>query len=167
MDRWEHEPTEPDNSASQAVPGISYSRALSVPRVLRAVGPVRRWVGETVTAWGLGKAAESAEQIAGELTTNALVHTHGQPPITLLLMYAAGTVRLEVRDDDSVNLPARKNPAPTDERGRGLIIIESLADRWGTRVTGVGKSVWAELDVTPPFLATDASRPITSKEGMA
>jgi hypothetical protein len=65
-------------------------------------------------------------------------------------MYAAGTMRLEVRDHDPLNVPLLKNPAPTDIDGRGLIIVQAFSDRWGIRITDTGKTVWCELAVSRP-----------------
>ncbi|MFJ2722552.1 ATP-binding protein, partial [Streptomyces sp. NPDC087437] len=36
-----------------------------------------------------------------------------------------------------------------DEGGRGLLLVAQLADRWGTRHTPTGKTIWAEQTVTP------------------
>jgi hypothetical protein len=64
-------------------------------------------------------------------------------------MYMAGTLRVEVFDKDPARVPVKGNPALTDVDGRGLIIVEAFCQRWGTRVTDEGKSVWAELDILP------------------
>lgn len=131
-------------------PAGPYSRVLSVPRLAHAIRPARTWVRETLVTWDVGALAEPGALIASELATNAVVHAQTASRVVLLLMYAAGTVRLEVRDDDPVNLPVRRNPAYSGTGGRGLVVVEALSQRWGVRVIDSGKSVWAELDITPP-----------------
>jgi anti-sigma regulatory factor (Ser/Thr protein kinase) len=107
-----------------------------------------RWVRETLTRWQLDDLAESAVEITSELATNAITHAAGSSSVVVLLMFAAGTLRLEVRDHDPSHLPQAKNPTPKDAGGRGLVIVEALSERWGVRVTDSGKSVWSELDIT-------------------
>jgi hypothetical protein len=82
--------------------------------------------------------------------------------VVVLLMYAAGTMRLEVRDHDPLKLPLLQNPAPTDTGGRGLLVVQALSDRWGIRVTETGKAVWCELAVTGP--AARGGRPATGRD---
>lgn len=132
-----------------ALPSGEYSRVLSIPQIARAIRPARHWIRETLVSWALDALTETCVQIASELITNALSHARGESHFTLLLMYAAGTSRVEVRDEDGVNLPVKRDPADSDIEGRGLIIVEALSERWGVRVTDSGKSVWAELDFRP------------------
>lgn len=148
MHRTPDEPCRPGHRESRPASSGSLSRALRMPRAARAVGPARRWVRDTLTGWNLGAVAGQAEQIAGELAVNALRHARGESPIVLLLMYTAGTLRVEVFDRDPARVPVKGSPALTDVGGRGLIIVEAFSQRWGTRVTDEGKSVWAELDIT-------------------
>lgn len=131
------------------MPTDALSRVLTVPPVPRAVRASRRWVRGTLTRWRLTDAAEHAEHLASELVTNAIRHAEDGFSVVVLLMYAAGTLRIEVRDHDPLNLPLVANPGPFDPSGRGLVIVEALADRWGVRVTDAGKAVWCELAVSP------------------
>jgi len=121
------------------------SRVLTVPPVPRAVRASRQWVRETMTRWRLTDATDVAESLASELVTNAIRHAQDGTSVVVLLMYAAGTLRLEVRDRDPLNLPLVRNAGPLDTTGRGLLLVEALADHWGVRVTDTGKSVWCEL----------------------
>lgn len=125
----------------------SRSRVLTTPVEPHMVQIARRWVRETLGRWGLGELADRAVQIASELVANTVRHADRDSSVVLLLMFAAGTLRLEVRDRDRRNLPVVKDPSPFDVDGRGLVIVVALSDRWGVRVTDVGKSVWGELDI--------------------
>jgi two-component sensor histidine kinase len=82
---------------------------------------------------------ETALLVISELVTNAVVH--GRPPIQLRLRRSGTHVVIEVHDAASF-LPRRLRPTPDDEHGRGLQLVALLADRWGTRPTRDGKSVW-------------------------
>jgi len=139
---------EPEPACLRPVPG-ALSRVLTLPPVPRAVPVSRQWVRETLALWRLADAAEPAEHLVSELVTNAIRHAHDGASVVVLLMYAAGKMRLEVRDHDPVNLPLVKIPGSLNIGGRGLVLVEALADHWGVRVTDSGKSVWCELTASP------------------
>jgi anti-sigma regulatory factor (Ser/Thr protein kinase) len=124
----------------------SLSRVLTMPRIPRATSEARHWVRETLVGWKLGRLVAPAEQIASELIANSVTHARAGASVLVLLMYAAGTLRLEVRDEDPLNLPTLKSPSPCAEDGRGLFLVDELSQRWGTRVTDNGKAVWSELE---------------------
>lgn len=132
------------------------SRVVTVPPVPRAVAAAREWSRQTVLRWRLGEAAEPIEQLVSELVTNSVEHAECVS-VTVLLMYAADVLRLEVRDQDAAHVPVLKNPEPGDLDGRGLVIVQALSDRWGVRVTDAGKTVWCELALPPPALPTSRS----------
>ncbi|MFE0347281.1 ATP-binding protein [Streptomyces griseoluteus] len=93
--------------------------------------------------------AEAAEHLVAELAANAA--THGRLPgrdFRLALLARDATLRIEVTDTRGDNLPRRRPPAPDAESGRGLLLVEALADRWGVKLGPVPrKTVWAELDL--------------------
>jgi anti-sigma regulatory factor (Ser/Thr protein kinase) len=80
--------------------------------------------------------------VATELVANAL--RHAGTPMTVRLQTIEGGVRLEV-EDSSVR-PLRPRPAgPSDEGGRGLLLVDALSSRYGVEGEAVGKRVWVEL----------------------
>lgn len=166
-DRAPNAPAHPTQPENPPMSSGTHSRASSMPRIPRAVRQARRWVRETLSGWGLDQVAEPGAQIACELATNALTHAQDDAPIVVLLMYAAGTVRIEVRDEDALHLPTLKNPAADDEEGRGLLIVDALSQRWGFRAADVGKAVWAEIDLSHREHAQDAGSLADSREGGA
>lgn len=80
-----------------------------------------------------------------ELVANAV--RHGGGPVTLRLSSTDHYLRIEVTDAS----PTPPQPLPGSleaESGRGLLIVDVLASRWGTtRAVGPGKAVWFELDL--------------------
>lgn len=86
--------------------------------------------------------------LISELVTNAVVHT-GCPAVLRMLFAAEGGVRVEVADA-SDRPPQPRHAAGSDTNGRGLELVDGLADRWGWQVEGVGKSIWCEVDRVVP-----------------
>ncbi|GFN04583.1 hypothetical protein Smic_31390 [Streptomyces microflavus] len=85
-------------------------------------------------AWGLP--SESAAHIVAELAANASVHGRVQGrDFQLTLAVSGRTLRIEVTDTRGDSAPpgpgAVKAPEDDSEHGRGLLIVEALADHWG------------------------------------
>ncbi len=103
----------------------------------------RRVVADGLSLRGLDSLVDVAVLLVSEIVTNAVRHSRG--PVRLQLAVHADTVRVAVSDD----LPEPPRPEPADdsaERGRGLMIMGALADRWGVEMLPRGKRVWFELD---------------------
>ncbi|MEU9100448.1 ATP-binding protein [Streptomyces sp. NPDC048361] len=102
--------------------------------------------------WGLPPGAiDTAPHLVAELAANAA--THGRLPgrdIRLALRATTDVLRIEVTDTRGGDLPRRRSPAPDSVSGRGLVLVEAFADRWGVELGPVPrKTVWAELDLHP------------------
>lgn len=116
---------------------------------LTVVSEVRRSLRELLRHWGRPGHADIAELLTSELVTNALIHTDNDAELTVALHRT--TLRVEVRD----YLERLPEPllADCDEstHGRGLLLVQALADAWGVRMQGhdLGKVVWFELDGGP------------------
>ena len=90
--------------------------------------------------------------LASELVTNSCRHADaGDEPIALELEVEGDMVRLSVTDAGQGFEPEVQRFDLDSESGRGLFIVDALADRWGVERSG-GTRVWAELD-------TSADRP--------
>ncbi|MEU3208383.1 ATP-binding protein [Streptomyces cyaneofuscatus] len=103
-------------------------------------------------AWGLP--SETAAHIVAELAANASVHGRVQGrDLQLALTVSGRTLRIEVTDTRGDSIPPGPGAvkAPEDdhaENGRGLLIVEALADHWGVASGPVPrKTVWAEIDL--------------------
>ncbi len=106
---------------------------------------------EQLRSWG--RPSDPAAHIVAELAANAA--THSRVPgrdFRLTLYVVGGTLRIDVTDTRGDRLPQLQRPAPRTESGRGLVLVDVLADRWGTAPGPYPrKTVWAECEVgTPP-----------------
>src|SRR5690349_5443872 len=118
-----------------------------------------RWMEE----WGHPPASDASCAVAlvvGELAANAV--QHGRVPghdfgLRIALDAVTGLVRVEVADAAAAKRPPASAPSscPEGESGRGLLLVEALALRWGTEPRRpVGKTVWAEVCTEPVSTCT-------------
>ena len=91
-------------------------------------------------------ARQTVGLLVSELVTNAILHVGSGVEVNVHVR-ESGTVRVDVRDPSRF-APRRRDPG-LDSTGRGLVLLDALADRWGVDVTNDGKSVWFELDLPP------------------
>lgn len=115
------------------------------------VSRARRWARSRLVGSGIGDdepLADTLILLISELVTNAVVHT-GCPAVLRMLFGSgvaeAGTVRVEVADI-SARPPQPRRAEGQDTGGRGLELVDGLADRWGWQREGTGKSIWCEVD---------------------
>ena len=111
---------------------------------LKAVPEARRALRELLTQWGRPGRSEVAELLTSELVTNALIHTDTDAVLTATVSPCG--LRVEVRDFVARRPRLRVTNTDDGTHGRGLLLVQSLADAWGVRTHGVGKVVWFELD---------------------
>ncbi|RJK94722.1 SpoIIE family protein phosphatase [Vallicoccus soli] len=105
----------------------------------------RRWAEPLLEDWQLpAPRREEAVVVLNELVANALVH--GAAPVTVTLRRSDRRLVVEVADARPVP-PRRLVADPEAEHGRGIAMVDVLAQRWGIRPTDDGKAVWAELDL--------------------
>ncbi|MGX1134093.1 anti-sigma regulatory factor (Ser/Thr protein kinase) [Streptomyces glaucescens] len=132
---------ETDGAAEQS-PAPQLSRRLGRAD-LRAVPEARRELRELLRRWGAPGCSDVAELLTSELVTNALVHTDDDAVLTATV--GPRGLRVEVRDFVARRPRLRAPDADDGTHGRGLLLVQSLADAWGVRPHAVGKSVWFEL----------------------
>ncbi|MET7699032.1 SpoIIE family protein phosphatase [Streptomyces sp. NPDC005485] len=107
-------------------------------------GRARAVVREQLHEWRLNSVADHAVLMADELVTNAVRHTHNRQ--VELRLVRGDTLLCEVADGDHT-LPTLLSAGPTDEFGRGLRVVSTLAREWGASRTTAGKTVWFELSL--------------------
>ncbi|MBW8736363.1 MAG: SpoIIE family protein phosphatase [Streptomyces turgidiscabies] len=127
--------------------GLPASRVTTwdIPADPALVGPIRKQVGEQLDVWDLSEATFTTELVVSELVTNAI--RYGSHPIRLRLVHDASTLICEV-SDASHTAPHLRRARTFDEGGRGLLLVAQLTERWGSRHTPDGKTIWAELSLT-------------------
>ncbi|MCB5166740.1 SpoIIE family protein phosphatase [Streptomyces bambusae] len=106
---------------------------------------VRHLVRAAAAAWGARDRADEIELVTDELMTNVLVHTDGGGEV-ILRVTVEGRIRVEVEDGSSA-LPRRREAGDWAVSGRGLQLIDVLADGWGVEPRGGGKCIWCEFAV--------------------
>lgn len=114
------------------------------------VADARRQLRDLLHDWADEEQVDSAVLMLSEMATNVLVHTDGD---AVLIAEAAGDrgkrrLRVEVADA-SDELPHRRRPGELASSGRGLLLMEMLADAWGVDPRGEGKSIWFEIYEEP------------------
>ncbi|MET8982576.1 ATP-binding protein [Streptomyces sp. NPDC004539] len=110
----------------------------------------RKLVRQVLAVWGLDRIADRAELTVTELIANATRHT-SCPEIRLVVRRLAPTrVRVGIVDRAPSRLPVPGRADDDDESGRGLLLVEAVAARWGYDLHGSrgrlwAKEVWAEI----------------------
>ncbi|MFC1415678.1 SpoIIE family protein phosphatase [Streptacidiphilus sp. N8-3] len=138
----------PSNPVDDVALLVARTRALAaedvalweVPADPAAVSGIRAEVARQLARWELDELEFTTELIISELTTNAIRYATG--PITLRLLRDRSLI-CEVSDTSNTS-PHLRYAAGTDEGGRGLFLVAHIAERWGTRYTATGKTIWAQ-----------------------
>ncbi|WP_069768752.1 SpoIIE family protein phosphatase [Streptomyces sp. LUP30] len=115
-----------------------------IPADPSLVAPIRRQVVGQLARWELSEASFTTELVVSELVTNAI--RYGSRPIRLRLIHDSATLICEV-SDNSHTAPHLRRARTFDEGGRGLLLVAQLTQRWGSRHTPEGKTIWAELSL--------------------
>jgi anti-sigma regulatory factor (Ser/Thr protein kinase) len=120
----------------------------TLPHTLAAPGLARRYLTSRSAVW-TADVLDLAVLLTSELVTNAVLH--GLGPVQLLLDDDGDRLRIEISDGETALPPGPGRPDGTQVSGRGLLIVDSLADRWGSHSRPVppGKIVWFEVRRVP------------------
>jgi GAF domain-containing protein/anti-sigma regulatory factor (Ser/Thr protein kinase) len=119
-------------------------------RDLRGVKETRRFVHDQLGSWGLEHMADAVELAASEIVTNALIHAGSDVDVRLRAF--TDHLRLEVRDSDAnppipSSLSLAEDEIPEAEHGRGLLIVDAVADEWTSHPNGQGKTVSMKMSI--------------------
>ncbi|MFE5585111.1 SpoIIE family protein phosphatase [Kitasatospora sp. NPDC056531] len=117
---------------------------------LARIAEVRAELRDALRRWGVAEFIDTAELLSSELVTNAIRHTDRDAMFTARLYRESasdgGRARLRVEVEDESDLwPTRRTPGEQASSGRGLMLVEALADAWGVEPRGSGKRMWFEL----------------------
>ncbi|MFF6781193.1 SpoIIE family protein phosphatase [Streptomyces sp. NPDC012510] len=143
----------PERPADDVALLVARPRALGADQVATwdvapdpsAVAEARKNALCQLERWGLNDAAFVTELVVSELVTNAI--RHAEPPVRLRLIHDR-TLLCEVSDASST-APHMRRARTYDEGGRGLLLVAQLTQRWGTRPTAMGKTIWTEQAIEP------------------
>jgi anti-sigma regulatory factor (Ser/Thr protein kinase) len=122
---------------SRSFPAVPESTRAARRFVLQAAGEVPPALRDAIAV------------MVAELAMNAVQHARTQFEVTV--ERAGATMRVEVTDSGEDHPAARPMPPPQSLRGRGLPIVDSLADAWGVTPSphGPGKSIWFQIGMPP------------------
>ena len=116
-----------------------------------SVSEARKFASEALSAWGIRDRLDDVCLCLSEVATNALVHVG---PLSFgfraRLTISGPVVRLEVHDQGP-GRPRRKHPSLDAPSGRGLLLVDELADEWGVDDQhSLGKTIWLNFKFTDP-----------------
>ncbi|MGY5010927.1 SpoIIE family protein phosphatase [Streptomyces sp. 900105755] len=127
--------------------------AWEVPADPEQVAGARTLATGQLAAWKLDELSFTTELVVSELVTNAV--RYGGDPIQLRLIRDTRMLICEVSDGSST-APHLRRARVFDEGGRGLLLVARLTQRWGTRQTSAGKTIWCEQELPLPDASTHA-----------
>jgi hypothetical protein len=116
------------------------------------IAGTRHQLRDLLHDWADADQVDSAVLMVSEMVTNVLVHTDGDALLTARATGPVGSRTLHVEVTDvSDELPHKRRPGEMASSGRGLLLMEMLAHKWGVDPRGEGKSIWFDLyEDAPP-----------------
>jgi anti-sigma regulatory factor (Ser/Thr protein kinase) len=128
----------PDGGTAAERPAV-----ITLPAELSSVRAARTFVQAHCVAVHLSdERCDDALLLASELVANAVLH--GRSEVCVEISRERGRLRVAVLDENSRHpVPVSEDPNALD--GRGLALVDALAERWGVEQRPMGKAVWFEL----------------------
>ncbi|MGW7298719.1 ATP-binding protein [Streptomyces sp. NPDC054829] len=112
------------------------------------VGALRRLLRLHLGIWGLHHLIDAAQLCVSELVTNVILHVGRGTPATLSVAMRGTHLRIEVHDPDTRTSPTLIDASVASEEGRGVALINAVAERWGVQRGDDRKITWCELATT-------------------
>jgi anti-sigma regulatory factor (Ser/Thr protein kinase) len=147
----------PMNTRAPIRPSQLHSRRVRLTAGPAAAAEARSQVRAAIRAWDVPIDPDVALLLTSELVTNAIRHEAGEI-ITLFVTCCYGHLRVDVHDT-SPFFPVRADASADDETGRGLMLVDSLSDKWGCDRTPAGKAVYFTLEFRPDLGRGRPTRP--------
>jgi len=116
--------------------------ARTFERRAEEVPAARRFVRDVLAGHPAGG---DAELLTCELVTNAVRHAIDAAQVTVAVLRRGGVVHVDVVDDGCTGLPHWREAGGHDEGGRGFLLVNALAERWGFLRERSGTCVWFEI----------------------
>ncbi|HBF84941.1 MAG TPA: ATP-binding protein [Streptomyces sp.] len=131
-------------------------RGTLAPADAARAGSMRRIAAARLRDCGLQTMTDDVMLIVSELVTNAVMHSGGTT-IDCEMVLRDGRLRIAV-SSDVPGLPRLQSPRPDAEAGRGLLLVDALADSWG--VSSDGTTTWCVLTAEGPAETDPAPAPV-------
>lgn len=125
----------------------SFRASVDLPPVAPSVPVARHLVGDLMRMWRAPQDREDAALLVTEVVSNVVDHVGGEASFTLEVEASDGWLLVAVVDGSSV-LPIVRELDRAQPRGRGLQLVQAIAERWGCDEHDGGKRVWFQL--APP-----------------
>jgi anti-sigma regulatory factor (Ser/Thr protein kinase) len=116
--------------------------AFKFPAAPQSAGAARRFIRDQIDEWRVRVDEDEVVLMVSELVTN--VGLHARTDATVRVTYSGGILRVSVSDGSTEPVEVRPRSARA-ETGRGLMIVEALAEAWGVETGSDGKTVWFEV----------------------
>ena len=136
-------PSRADALTGLGEPDAGRRRSLELEPIVGAARRSRELVSDACGRWDLPGLAGSASIVVTEMVNNVVAHA--RTPMTVLVALHDDAVAVAVRDYSTTVPRFAGLVAPTSYGGRGLLLIDSVAERWGSLPLAAGKVVWALL----------------------
>ncbi|MGW0218169.1 ATP-binding protein [Micromonospora chokoriensis] len=136
-------PTVDGALAAVAATPLAAVLTADLPPAVGAARQARELVTAACRRWGVPMLIDPACIAITEIVNNVVAHA--RTPMTVRLAPQDSSLHLAVRDNSS-HLPTFAGLSPPDRAGgRGLLLIDTVARRWGSSPVGDGKVVWCVL----------------------
>ena len=132
-----------------AAPEGLHTDTFTLPAVGRSAAAARHRIRDQLTQWGIPESViDDVLTVVSEFVTNVIMHSHSEK-ITCVVWSDLVRVHVEVLEDSAAAAgPCLREPSVDARDGRGLMIVQGLAQQWGVIKTGDDHSshgVWATL----------------------
>jgi anti-sigma regulatory factor (Ser/Thr protein kinase) len=121
------------------------SASIDLPPAPASIPAARAVVRELLRVWDVPHDRDDAALLVTELVANVVDHVRGEADLTLELTLSDTWLRIAVVDGSSIR-PVVQELSHERPRGRGMRMVEAIADRWGAEDHKGGKRVWFDLD---------------------
>jgi anti-sigma regulatory factor (Ser/Thr protein kinase) len=120
---------------------------VDLPPTPRSVPVARHVVRELLRAWQAPQDGGDVDLLVTEVVANVVDHVGGDSVLSLELEYSDTWLRIAVADGSAIR-PVVGELRGDQPRGRGMQIVEAIADEWGVEDVDGGKRVWFVLRAT-------------------
>jgi DNA-binding NarL/FixJ family response regulator len=126
----------------ELVSGAIESTRTELPNDLLSPRRARRFADEALQRWDCGELVDTVSLLLSELVSNAVMHA--ESPSEVVVRLHEDRLRIEVADRNAT-IPHRRPPDDRSPSGRGIALVEKLADAWGLELEAGGKRIWFEV----------------------